>query len=244
MRIILMSDLHMSHDGKPIWDTDVKEHLNFCVEKIKQIPDVDVIIIAGDLSNDGSLSSYQMVDNAFDKINIPIYCCAGNHDNILNLQNTLKQIKYIKHTQVNDWHLVFLNTIVPDELDPSTNKARGYLSEIDLYNLEDLLSHNFSNTIIVMHHPAIEPDGWLNRRLLENREQFIQTISKYSHVKMVLMGHSHEYCIRDIEDIKYIISPSIGYAFSAALPKFHIDKGKESFLVIDTKTKEIQKIQL
>ena len=85
MRIILISDIHMSHDGDPIWDTDVKGHLNQCVEKIKQIHDVDLIIIAGDLSNDGSISSYNIVDNAFSTTNIPSTIITDVHKhNLLN----------------------------------------------------------------------------------------------------------------------------------------------------------------
>ena len=36
MKIALLSDIHMPHEGKPIWDTDVKEHLYSCVEKLKK----------------------------------------------------------------------------------------------------------------------------------------------------------------------------------------------------------------
>jgi hypothetical protein len=42
MKIALLSDIHMPHDGKPIWDTDVKEHLYSCVEKLKKTPNVDI----------------------------------------------------------------------------------------------------------------------------------------------------------------------------------------------------------
>ena len=244
MKIALLSDIHMSHDGKPIWDTDVNEHLYSCVEKLKKTPNIDIIIITGDLSNDGSASSYELVDNAFCEINTPIFCCPGNHDNIQNLQNTLQHIKYIKNIKYNNWHFIFLNSVIPDEFNPDVNKARGYLNKYDLTNLEKMLLQESCNTVIVMHHPAIEPEGWLNRRLLENKAEFIKIISKYQHVKMVLMGHSHEHYIKYINDIQFIIAPAIGYAFSASLPKFQIDTDNEGFLVIDTNRNTIKKILL
>ncbi len=241
MRIALLSDIHMSHDGEPIWETDVKKHLYSCVEKLKET-NIDIIIISGDLSNDGSISSYELIDDTFKQINIPIFCCPGNHDNIQNLQDTLQHIKYITQVKQNDWQFIFMNSVTPDEFDPNLNKARGYLNEENLTNLEELLLQESCRTIVVMHHPAIEPDGWLNRRLLENRAEFIKIISKYRHVKMVLMGHIHEHYIRYINDIQFIIAPSVGYAFSASLPKFYIDTGKEGFLLIDTNKNTIKKI--
>lgn len=244
MRIALLSDIHMPCDGKPIWDTDVKEHLYSCVEKLKKTPNVDIIIITGDLSNDGSASSYKLVDNAFCEINTPIFCCPGNHDNIQNLQNTLQHIKYIKNIKYNNWHFIFLNSVIPDEFNPNVNKARGYLNEDDLNNLEKMLLQESCNTVIVMHHPAIEPNGWLNRRLLENRREFVKMVSKHQHVKMVLMGHSHEHYIKNINNTQYIIAPAIGYAFSASLPKFQIDINNEGFLLIDTNRNTIKKILL
>lgn len=244
MKIALLSDIHMPYDGKPIWDTDIKEHLYLCVEKLKRIPNVDIIIITGDLSNDGSASSYELVDNAFCEINKPIFCCPGNHDNIQNLQNTLRHIKYIKDINYDNWHFVFMNSVIPDEFNPDVNKARGYLNKYDLNNLEKMLLQESYNTVIVMHHPAIEPDGWLNRRLLENKEEFMKIISKYQHVKMVLMGHSHEHYIKSIYNTQYIIAPAIGYAFSASLPKFQIDIDNEGFLLIDTNRNTIKKILL
>lgn len=244
MRIVLLSDIHMSYDGKPIWQTDVLFHLKLCMSTIKKLKDIDIIIIAGDISNDGNVFSYKIIDKIFQEIDVPVYCCPGNHDCIQNLKQTLSFVKYERRLFLKGWQFIFLNSVVPDDVDLNSNKARGYLNDLDLKSVEDSLLLDSYNTIIVLHHPVIEPEGWLNRKLLDNKRQFVDLVSKYNHVKMVLMGHIHSYYQKKINNTIYVTAPSIGYAFNAELPKFQIDAGEEGFLLIDTDLQSIEKIKL
>ena len=78
MRIIHMSDIHLVKDGAKIWDTDTKSHFDKALKKISQIKDIDAIFVSGDLSDDGSLWTYQYIDDSFKSLGIPTYCCPGN----------------------------------------------------------------------------------------------------------------------------------------------------------------------
>ena len=110
--------------------------------------------------------------------------------------------------------------------------------------LERELTYNKIPTAIIFHHPAKEPGGWLNRRLLENRDQFNDIISKNSHVKLVLYGHIH-YGIQHIENgVLYSAAPSIGYAFDKELPKFQIADKQEGFNVIEIRNQTIDIVKI
>ena len=80
MRLLHLSDLHITDNGVEIWGTDVKGHFDRAIELIRQLDDIDGIIVTGDLSNDGSEWSYSYISRSFKKLNIPFYCCPGNHD--------------------------------------------------------------------------------------------------------------------------------------------------------------------
>lgn len=236
-----MSDIHLTENGQIIWEVNTKDNFDKAIEVISNMTDIDAIIVSGDLSNDGSEWTYRYMDRKFASLGIPTYCCPGNHDNIKiilnNFQAKFYQIK--NNIEIGKWKFYFLNSVIADENDPQYNKARGMISKEQLITLEDSLKNNEIPSAIVFHHPAKEPGGWLNRRLLENRDEFNIMISKYSHVKLVLYGHIHYSIQHEQNGIIYSSAPSVGYAFDKKLPKFLIAEKQEGFNIIEFKDDKI-----
>ncbi len=96
-----------------------------------------------------------------------------------------------------------LNSAVPD-------MSRGYFNPDVLMRL---LKSSNGPVAIVLHHPPVNQDGWLNRKLLDNKSHFKEIIEHFHNVKLVLYGHSHYASFRTFEDIIYNCSPSIGLRF-------------------------------
>ena len=220
-----MSDLHITEFGSMIWETDTKAHFERAIEVISMMNGIDAIIVTGDLSNDGSLWSYSYIDNTFSKLGIPTFCCPGNHDNIENFQR-MNYCSSKKCINLNGWKILNLDSTIPD-------MGRGMLSSSVLDYIEKELSDNNTPTIIAFHHPSVEPGGWLNRKLLENRESFIDFITQKTNVKMVLYGHTHYSITHNIGNILFSSAPSVGFAFNKDYPKFQIVKGQEGFNIIE-----------
>lgn len=235
MRIIHMSDIHLAQGGRIIWNTDTKSHFDKAIDIIKEMRDIDAIIVSGDVSNDGTEWTYQYFDEKISSLGIPTYCCPGNHDNIDIMFHRYSSNSYqIKDdVLIKGWRFYFLNSVVPDDDDFQQNKARGYLEDKVLVALEKSLISNHAPSVIVLHHPPQEPGGWLNRKLLDNREEFNEIISRYSHVRMVLYGHIHYNLQHEENGILYSSAPSIGYAFDKNLPKFQIAYKQEGFDLIE-----------
>ena len=63
MKIVHLSDLHITKDGVEIWGTNTLSHFQQAIDVISQIDDIDAIIVTGDLSNDGSNWSYTYIHN-------------------------------------------------------------------------------------------------------------------------------------------------------------------------------------
>ena len=57
-----MSDLHLTKDGCPIWKTNTMEHFNQSIDIIHGMQNIDVIVVTGDVSDDGSEWTYQYAD--------------------------------------------------------------------------------------------------------------------------------------------------------------------------------------
>ena len=136
-----------------------------------------------------------------------------------------------------------LNSVVPADENPEQNKSRGFLSGESLSYVKRELEEGLP-TIIALHHPPLEPGGWLNRRLLENRDEFNQTINSYPNVRLVIYGHIHYFTEVQRVHIRYSSSTSVGFAFDKELPKFQIANGLEgfSFIEIDNEIIDIKNI--
>ena len=235
MRIIHMSDLHLTKDGCPIWETNTMEHFNQSIDIIRGMQNIDAILVTGDISDDGSEWTYQYADRLFSSLGIPTLCCPGNHDSLKMMLEGYQPSFYQvlpSSRKIEGWKIVMLNSVTPAEEDPNQNKARGFLSEESLSYIEQELKEGLA-TIIALHHPPLEPGGWLNRRLLENREAFNQTIESYPNARLVLYGHIHYFTEVQQGHIRYSSSTSVGFAFDKDLPKFQIADGLEGMSLIE-----------
>lgn len=230
-----MSDLHLTKDGGPIWETNTMEHFNQSIDIIRGLQKIDAILVTGDVSDDGSEWTYQYADRLFSTLGIPTLCCPGNHDSLKMMLEEYKPsfCKFLPPSSIIDgWKIVMLNSVIPADENPDQNKARGFLSDESLdYVIQEL--EEGLPTIIALHHPPLEPGGWLNRRLLENRDEFNQTINRYPNARLVIYGHIHYFSDVQKGHIRYSSSTSVGFAFDKDLPKFQIADGLEGFSLIE-----------
>ena len=233
MKIIHLSDLHISDQGHPIWETDTLRHFDLCIQGIAKENGVDAIIVSGDLADKGSEWAYQYIDGRFAELNVPTYICPGNHDRLSTMQSYLKFCKYETVVNINAWKFIFLDTTIVDEYEPSQNKARGIVKQGDFDMIDSLAASSTQPICIVMHHPPIEPGGWMNnKKLLGNRNEFKEFINKYDSIRMVIFGHIHYPFHAKECDIIYSSAPSIGFAFNPNLPKYQIESGAEGYHVL------------
>lgn len=231
MKIIIISDLHITENGVSIWDTDTLSHFISVKCLIESIPDVDAVIVCGDIADDGSLWAYNFVTCELDKLNVPVYYVPGNHDNVINMKTVINPHLFLKSFEIHGWKFILLNSVMPDPTDITNNMSRGLLNEQDLTSLKEELKTEY-NVCLVLHHPPIEQDGWLNRKLLDNKEDLNSIIVDNEKIKLVLYGHTHYHSIKTKGHTTYICAPSVGFAFDKDLPKFQIDKDKEGFLIL------------
>ncbi len=225
MKIIHISDIHLTENGREIWGVNTLDHFCKAIGRIKDQDGIDGVFVSGDLSNDGSRWTYEYIDRAFSEIGIPTYCCPGNHDNLDEFYNGYKPSFYNigEIAELCGWNFIMLNSAVRD-------MSRGIFSPEKLSNL--ILRCN-GPVAVVLHHPPIEQEGWLNRKLLENRDKFNDIIQLAENVRLVLYGHTHYHTKKIINGTVYSSAPSIGFAFNPYLHKFEIADGEEGFSIIE-----------
>lgn len=248
MKIIHLSDLHLSFDGSSVWGQDTRQKLLRALKQIELLGDIDVLIVSGDLSDDGSLSSYCFADQAFSRINIPTYWCPGNHDKLDVLLQRFRPsfCRLDEQVAISGWRIYLLNSVVPIPEEPRRNRSRGIISKDTWEQLSTQLSLHPEPSIVVLHHPPLELGGWQDERILENRLVFREQLKSHSNVRLVLSGHVHCYSQREEDGIIYCTAPSLGFSYDKELPKYNIQPGLEGYncITIDNGQISIEYLRL
>lgn len=155
MKLIHLSDIHLTENGRKIWETNTLAHFQKAIQRIKELSGIDGIVISGDLSDDGSLWTYKYIDQAFAEIETPTFCCPGNHDNLREFYQGYKPLFCkIKETfELCGWTFIMLNSAM-------IGMSRG---SINPEKLSQHIQQSIGPVAIILHHPPIEQKGWLNR---------------------------------------------------------------------------------
>lgn len=236
MKIIQITDIHMLADvNSEIWGVNPYELFKSVIEQIKLINGVDCIIITGDIADNGEYDAYMNVNKLVEKLKCPVYWLQGNHDLsevMLQVSNKVT-IQSQKSFIIQNTKFILLQSVMRDEENLSSNKARGYLFDCEMSFLKrELDENNYDNCLIALHHPPVLANTWTDRRILDNRLEFISLIEKYPKVKAVLYGHQHIAQQTELNGIKYISSPPSSFHYNAFGEKFSLIKDRNGFGII------------
>jgi 3',5'-cyclic AMP phosphodiesterase CpdA len=193
MRIVHISDFHLpSKPDKQVNGTFPYENLKKALGEIKrQNPRPDLVVLGGDLFEEGEKADYRAVFELFDELQLPVHTALGNHDHFPMLKKTGRAQEnaaagYYSFDQAGQ-HFVILNSA-------GTGKPHGRLEEEQLLWLNaDLHEHRFKPVLIFVHHPPFDIGiPWLDKIRLLNAESFWEIIPPFaSNILGVFVSHVH-----------------------------------------------------
>ena len=196
MLIVQISDLHIAGpDKKTLGVAPMAENLARCVNHINQLdPRPDLVIVTGDISNDGLRSETEEAAQILNDLRWPYYIVPGNHDDRSHLWSVFGEnacptmyqgfINYV----IDDFgiRLIGMDSTVPGE-------PGGEICQIRADWLEARLAEAPTRpTIIFMHHPPVrcgvletDEDGFAGADLLG------AVVENYSNIERIVCGHVH-----------------------------------------------------
>ena len=81
MKIIQLTDLHLVPEGQKIHEIDPSQRFEQALANIKlRHPDLDLLVITGDLCNEGDTPSYRLLRALLEKYKLNYQLVLGNHD--------------------------------------------------------------------------------------------------------------------------------------------------------------------
>lgn len=236
LKIIQLTDIHLpANETEILYGINIHSVVYKIAEKINQLINIDCIIITGDIANKGDYSAYVSLDNALKDIKAPIFWLQGNHDfsEVMLQVSTKVKIKSEKCFIIKNTKFILLQSVMRDEGDLSSNKARGYLFDYEMSFLKrELEENNFDNCVVALHHPPVLSNSWADRRILDNRIEFRALLEQFPKVKVVLYGHQHIAQHTILNDINYISSPPTSFHYDPNGERFSLLKDKQGFGII------------
>jgi Icc protein len=231
LSIAHISDIHLfAAEDHKLLEVPTTASFQAVVQRLKELrSELDLLILTGNLSGDGSLQSYENLQSLLHPLQIPTYWLSGNHDNVIAMNETLTfgLISRRKCFQRGGWNFILLDSSVEGYM-------HGYLPDKTLDWLDSELKILGDNpTIISLHHPPLLINSqWLDSTKLQNSEAFFAVLDRHPQVKIVLFGHIHQEFQQTRHDVDYLSAPSTCIQFLSQSQTFAVDQKSPGFRML------------
>jgi len=222
LRIAQITDTHLyaSPEGT-LLGLNTRECLDQVIQRVKQDHSFDLVVASGDLAHDGSKAAYDRVRKQIGRLNIPVYCLPGNHDENAAIRKHLDSENFhcAREKQVGGWQLVFLDSTVEGQ-------DGGHLGAGELEALSLALDgHTDLHTVVWLHHQPV-PMGscWLDTMAVDNPDDFFAIIDRHPQVRAIVWGHVHQAFEQQRNNVQLLASPSTCLQFLPASEDFAVDE--------------------
>lgn len=192
----------------------------------------DMIILTGDLTNNGYYKEYQQAAKYLKMFEAPIFVVPGNHD-----ARNLGYQTFEELIGERSWKLTMDGNLTVIGLDSSTpDENRGHIGNpqhmwLDHQLDECVINENFS--IVVLHHHVISiPQTGRERNVLSDAGDILKTLADHE-VDLVLSGHKH---VPNVWKINNTVVVNAGSLCSTKLR----GKNKNSYMVYNISDEHIE----
>ncbi len=211
MKVLHISDLHYRkkfEGGNPYEDMlssmdSSFERLKIMIEQVLLENNIDLIVMSGDICDEGSAEDYATLKKYFDSLHIPCIVCLGNHDIRENFYEGWLNEKD-KGPYLSEYEDGGINWISFDNSEHGM--ADGIVEDRRLQWLDEKLQKPIP-AIVIMHHQFDEKPGIPS---LHGKDQLISLLQQRKPL-CVLNGHTHWACCQEINDILCLTAPSVSF---------------------------------
>ncbi len=231
LTVLQITDSHLLPDvNDTLSGVNTTRSLKQCLtQAFNQNPTIDLILITGDLVQSADISCYQRLTDIVKPYDCQVRCLPGNHDDSKLMQQVYNSpsINCDTFNAFTQWQIICLNTKLAES-------HGGFLTPHELESLQDKLEKRPErHTMIAMHHPAINTGSrWMDKMILANKTAFIQLISQYPAVKMVINGHIHQSFEKKLKHIQFYGTPSTCFQFLPGCSEFALDTQPAGYRII------------
>jgi Icc protein len=183
----------------------------------------DLMLLTGDLADDGSEAAYRALDEQLSPLGISQAWLPGNHDNVAHMQAVAGE-RMVATVGAGLWGIVMLNSQIP-------GAVGGQLADSELERLAQFLDNpDYQYVLVCVHHQPL-PIGcrWLDQQRIGNGDRLLQMLDGCSRVRGLLWGHVHQECDMQRQHYRLLGSPSTCVQFAPGSDSFKVDRKRPGY---------------
>ncbi|MBK5332733.1 MAG: metallophosphoesterase [Ilumatobacteraceae bacterium] len=196
--VLQISDTHLRAAPHTPADMDPDESLLATIDAVRGVR-ADLVLLTGDLADDGSLAALQRLRAVVDDLSTPLLAVAGNHD---DLDNVRRMFGIADTIEVGRWRVMGVESIIPGQ-DHGSVDVEKLIERLD--RLDD------RPTLMAIHHPPRSPSTNPLFQLI-GADALLAALRDRPHVRAIVSGHLHEVFDRREGDLRIYGGPSSWYA--------------------------------
>jgi len=188
LRVAQITDIHLQAEiGSKLFGVDTAATLAEVIDAIRKLSPVpDLVIVTGDLADDGSKATYKRLREILTATNLPVYVLAGNHDDIDEMYESLVggNIFFKSMLKLDEWAFMFINSRVEGESFGWIDTHEQARLENNLNSVEDL------PVLLALHHSPMQVCSSAGCQL-QNAGDFTGFVESFPGIKGIIGGHTH-----------------------------------------------------
>ena len=221
LHLLQITDPHLqANEHGELLGIRTRESLQAVIEHAQaNHPRPDAVLATGDISQDGSLSSYHFFTDRIATLGAPVYWIPGNHDQRTAMHSVMAANGAdARSPQLGNWQLVMLDSLVEGQVP-------GRLADTELQHLEDTLAAQPERPALVCvhHHPVDISAQWMNAIGLQNRDALFAVLKRHPQVQALVFGHVHQEVDGEAQGLRVLATPSTCVQFAPDVTGFTVD---------------------
>lgn len=224
--VLQLTDTHLfGSENNLLFGIDANKKFLEIIEFLKKNEiHFDCIFLTGDISQDETYESYELIADTLSLFEKEIYWIHGNHDDVKKMDEVFRKYPFFKkvdHCMVEKfgWNFIFVDSVLP-------GKDSGFVKQEALEKLKRQIGatpKDLSIALVMHHHPIPVGTPLIDNFILQNGDDLLKAI-KNSAASTIMCGHVHGQYDIIKDNIRLISSPASCLQFK---------KGSSELLVED-----------
>lgn len=218
LRIVQITDTHLGAlPDKRLAGVSTLQSLDEVLAAVAAEP-ADLLLLTGDLSDDGSPQAYRMLEQRLSGFAAAQAWLPGNHDDVDAMRAEVPQ-RLVRTVAAGHWGIILLNSQIPGQVG-------GALSRAELDRLRSFLqAPEWAHCLIcVHHHPVDIGSRWLDEQRIANADELLRIAAGSAKARAVLWGHIHQVYDGWYGPVRLLGAPSTCVQFEPGSERFRLDR--------------------
>ena len=230
---LLIAQITDTHVGfEPEAGDEEFNYLRFCmaIDHLRaQSVQPDMLILSGDLADNGAAESYERFKQPLANCDFPIHVMTGNHDHRERLLEAFPECPthdgFVQYAlEAGGLRVLCLDTLQHGRHGGAFCETRA------AWLASELAAHRDTPTLIVMHHPPVVSGiDWMDPRPGEAwLQRFEAAIDGHAQIVAIVCGHLHRPVTAAFGSVPVVVTPAVAPAVSLDLRPvdFHKEDGR------------------